>query len=77
VCQLEVPQEATLAALHCAKEHSCTTVFNPAPAAATLLPSILEVQSLSRTALHALLVCRLVTACEHCMQAVVCSSCSL
>jgi sugar/nucleoside kinase (ribokinase family) len=50
VCQLEVPQEATLAALQCAKQHSCTTVFNPAPAAATLLPGILEVLLL--TTLH-------------------------
>lgn len=35
-CQLELPQEATLAALRIAREESTTTILNPAPAAEQL-----------------------------------------
>ncbi|KAG5184336.1 Ribokinase-like protein [Tribonema minus] len=42
VCQLEIPQDATLAALRRGREHGHVTIFNPAPAPAALLPGILE-----------------------------------
>lgn len=39
-CQLELPRDATLAALRIAREEATTTVLNPAPAAADLSPEI-------------------------------------
>lgn len=41
-CQLELPREATLAALRIARDCSTTTILNPAPATADLPPEAYE-----------------------------------
>ena len=42
VCQLEIPPEATRAALRIAREESTRTILNPAPARADLPPELFE-----------------------------------
>lgn len=43
VCQNEIPQETTLAALKLAKKHGVTTIFNPAPAQKDFHPELFSV----------------------------------
>ncbi len=42
LCQLEVPQEATLRALKLGKAAGAITILNPAPATAALMPGMLD-----------------------------------
>ncbi|OQV14949.1 Ribokinase [Hypsibius exemplaris] len=42
ICQLEVPQEVTLAALKMAKKHNVRSIFNPAPAVKDLSTTFLQ-----------------------------------
>jgi ribokinase len=46
VCQMEIPQEANLAALHMARAAGVTTIFNPAPAVAGLPDEIYQLSDI-------------------------------